>query len=94
MKDNIKKTVALKYSVENDDAPIVVASGKGEIAKKILEIAKKNNIPIKSTDENVLNELLTLPINSEIPPHLYGIVAEIIAFIYKLDKKYEQTLKQ
>jgi flagellar biosynthesis protein len=89
-----KKTVALKYSPNNNNAPIVVASGKGEIAKKILEIAKNNGVPIKETSEDLVNELLTLPINTEIPPHLYSIVAEIIAFIYKLDKKYEQILKQ
>jgi len=93
MNKKLKKTVALKYSPDNDKAPVIVASGKGEIAKKILEIAKKSGIPIKNSDENIVNELLALPINTEIPPHLYGIVAEIISFIYKLDKKYEQILK-
>ncbi len=91
--DKTKKTVALKYNPNENSAPIVVASGKGEIAKKILEIAKKNGVPVKETDEFLVDQLLTLPINTEIPPHLYGIVAEIIAFIYKLDKKYEQILK-
>lgn len=94
MNNKTKKTIALKYSLNEDKAPIVVASGKGEIAKKIIEIAKKNRIPIKTTEEPILDQLLTLPIDSEIPPHLYGIIAEIIAFIYKLDNKYGEIINK
>ncbi len=81
-----KKAVALKYEKGKDNAPKVVAKGKGKVAENIIKIAKENNIHIEENPELV--ELLsTLEIYEEIPPSLYMAVAEILAFIYRTKGK-------
>lgn len=79
-----KKAAALKYdNVFN--SPTVTAVGFGEIADRIIEEAEKSNIPI--VENAALTENLTrLSIGQNIPVELYEAVAEIIAFIYSLDK--------
>lgn len=81
----IKKAVALKYDPESDSAPRITASGKGEIAHKILEEAKKNNIPIRE-DRDIIEVLARLNIGDKIPPELYQAIAEILSFIYRLEE--------
>ena len=48
--DNRNKAVALKYDTDNDVAPVIIASGYGEIANKIIEIAEHNGIPVYRDD--------------------------------------------
>ena len=84
--DKRKKAVALKYERGKDRAPKVVAKGKGLIAEKILEIAKENKIPLYE-DKGLAEVLEALEINTEIPPELYRAVAEVLAFVYSLNKK-------
>ncbi|MDK2900358.1 EscU/YscU/HrcU family type III secretion system export apparatus switch protein [Thermosipho africanus] len=75
-----KLAVALKYDPEVDFVPFVIAKGKEEVAKKILEIAKNSGVPIvKSPD--LVNELYKLKVLEEIPKKLYLAVAEIIVFL-------------
>lgn len=81
----IKKAVALSYK-EEFNAPKVVAKGKGEIAEKIVEVGKKENVEIYK-DEELIDELISLELHEEIPPELYEAVAEIILFVYRLDKE-------
>lgn len=83
--DKKKKAVALKYTKESV-APTVIAKGEGYIAEKIIEKGKEENINIYE-DKNVIDDLIKLNIGQEIPPELYEVVAEIIAFVYYLDKK-------
>lgn len=80
-----KKAVALRYN-KDDSAPKVVAKGKGEIADKIVEKGKKSEIQIYE-DEKLVDNLLKLELYEEIPPELYEAVAEIILFVYSLDRK-------
>ena len=80
------KAVALKYDQEKSNAPKVVAKGRGEIAKKIIEIAKTNHLPLYE-DKNLVLILEALEVESEIPPELYRAVAEVLAFIYRLNRK-------
>ncbi|MBB6062978.1 flagellar biosynthesis protein [Thermosipho japonicus] len=75
-----KLAVALKYDPEVDFVPFVVAKGKEEVAKKILEIAKKSGIPIVKSPE-LVDELYKLKVLEEIPKKLYLAVAEIIVFL-------------
>lgn len=79
----ISKAVALNYDIQNDDAPIVTAKGSGEIAKKIIKIAQENNIPIKQ-DEDLVELLSKLELDTQIPPQMYKAIAEIFRFIYKV----------
>ena len=81
-----KKAVALQYDIEKDNAPRITASGQGEIAKKIIETAKKHDIPIKK-DQDVVEILARLNIGDEVPPELYEVIAEILSFIYNLENK-------
>ena len=81
-----KEAVALKYSYKDDNAPKVVAKGKGVTAENIIKIAKENNISIKE-DPELLQILSKLDIYEEIPPKLYKAVAQILSFIYKTKKE-------
>ena len=83
--DKSKKAVALKYDT-NDTSPFVLAKGKGYIAEKIIEKGKDQNIHIHK-DENIIDNLMQLDIGEDIPPELYEVVAEIIAYVYYLDRK-------
>ena len=78
--------LALKYQPKSDNAPRVTAKGKGKVAEKIIEIAKKNNIYIHN-DPDLIEVLSQLDINDEIPPDLYAVVAELLAFVYSLNRK-------
>jgi len=78
------KAVALKYDRKKDNAPRVIAKGRGEIAEKIIEVAKANNVPLRE-DKNLIQILEALDLETEIPPELYRAVAEVLAFIYRLN---------
>ncbi len=84
-----KEAVALSYNPLNADIPKVIAKGKGKIAENILEQAKAHNIPIQE-DPNLVQLLGQLDLNEAIPEELYQAVAEVFAFIYRLDQLYEK----
>jgi len=79
-----KKAVALKYDKEKDDSPRVAAKGQGRVAEKIIELAKKHDIPIKD-DPDLIEVLSSLEINEEIPSEIYVAVAELLAFVYSMN---------
>lgn len=76
--------VALEYKREKMNAPVVIAKGKGIIAEKIIEIARKHNIPL--VENRWLAQMLykLVEVGEEIPVKLYQAVAEILAYIYRL----------
>lgn len=80
----LKKTVALKYNQSQDQAPRIIASGRGKIAEKILKKAREKNIPIKE-DKDVVEVLAELNVGDEIPAELYLVIAEILSFFYDLE---------
>jgi flagellar biosynthesis protein len=86
MKHKYEKAAALKYRHGKDSAPTLVAKGKGKIAEKIIAIAKENGIAIKE-DKELVEFLSMLDLYQEIPPELYRAVAEILAFVYAMNKK-------
>lgn len=86
MQVNKKKAVALGYNRSQDNAPKVLASGAGEIANKIISLAKEHDIPIKE-DPDLIEILSKVEIDQEIPPNLYKAVAEIFSFLYKITNK-------
>lgn len=90
-KDKQKIAVALKYDKEKHRAPRVTAKGTGLIAEKILELAKKENIPI-TEDPDMVTVLAQLDFNDEIPPELYKAVAEILAFAYRINNKMKENI--
>jgi flagellar biosynthesis protein len=82
-----KTAAALRYSpVDGDTAPRVVASGQGYVAEEILRIAREHDIPLRE-DPELAGALAALDVGSTIPPELFRAVAEIIAFVYRLNGK-------
>ena len=79
-----KKAVALTYDPSNS-APQVVASGQGAIAERIIEKAKEADVATYK-DEGLADTLLKLEIGDMIPPELYGVVAEILVYVDRMDK--------
>lgn len=83
-----KTAVALSYE-PGDQAPKVIASGKGYLADKIVEKAKENNVPLHK-DSKLAGTLSKLEIGECIPPQLYDVVAEILIFVDRADKIRER----
>lgn len=81
-----KKAVALQYDSERDAAPRIVASGRGAIAEQILGLAKENDVPMHE-DKALVETLLAFEVGKEIPVELYAVVAEMLAFAQRLDKR-------
>lgn len=85
-KDKQVKAAAIKYEPLNDNAPKLTAKGAGKVAERIIELAKKEGIPIQE-DPDLVGALMQLDFQDEIPPELWKAVAEILAFAYRLNRK-------
>jgi len=81
-----RKAVALKYDPGENTAPILVAKGKGHLADQILEKAQQHGIPVQE-DSSLVEVLSKLDVDQEIPQELYTLVAEILSFVYRADRK-------
>ena len=79
----VTRAVALRFDEQTDSVPLVIAQAKGEIAKRIVELALEYDIPIYS-DSGLVEQLLELDYYSAIPPHLYKAVAQVIVYVYQL----------
>ena len=79
-----KQAIALEYD-PTEDAPKVVASGRGLLAERIIERAKEAKVPIHQ-DSKLADTLSRLEIGEMIPPELYEVVAEILVFVDAMDK--------
>jgi flagellar biosynthesis protein len=77
--------VALAYEV-GDSAPVVVASGKGHVGEKIIEVARANGVPLEHNPA-LAEALSTVELDTEIPEELYVAVAEILGFILRASGK-------
>lgn len=82
-----KEAIALSYNPTKNSSPTVVAKGRGKIADTILERAELHDVPIYE-DPNLVQLLGQLDLNTSIPEELYQAVAEVFAFIYRLDEKH------
>lgn len=84
-----KAAIALRYDVDRDKAPLIIASGRGPVADEILRIAEENKIPLYE-DPELAKLLSKLELDVEIPPELYTLVAEVLFFVYRLDRMAEK----
>ncbi len=81
-----KRAAALAYRPGAEAVPRVTASGRGAVAERILEVARAAGIPIR--EDAALAEILShLDPGDPIPPETYRAVAEILAFLYRLDRE-------
>lgn len=85
MKKSRKSASVLKYEENQDVSPKLIAKGKGIVADHILKEAEKHEIPVRK-DPSLTELLSQLEINQSIPEELYQAVAEVFAFIYKVDR--------
>ena len=83
-KEKVRQAVALAYNPE-DDAPTVIASGKGALAERIIEKAQEAAVPVHR-DDKLADTLSRLDIGDMIQPELYEVVAEILVFVDAMDK--------
>lgn len=83
-REKVKQAIALEYDPE-ENAPKVIASGRGLIAEKIIEKAKESDVPVHR-DDKLADTLSRLEIGEMIPPELYEAVAEILVFVDSMDK--------
>ena len=88
-----KEAIALTYVPGESAGPKVVAKGKGKIAENILAKASAHDIPVHE-DPSLVELLGQLDLNEAIPEELYQAVAEVFAFIYRVDKEHKLTRRQ
>ena len=79
-----KTAVAVAYN-PGEVAPKILAVGKGEVAERIIETAKENDVPFYR-DNKLAETLSRLQIGDTIPPELYEVVAEILVFVDDMDR--------
>ncbi len=82
----LRRAVALEYDPAETGAPVVKATGKGTIAEHILALARKNGVPIRE-DRELMELLARLDLGDEIPPALYTVVAELLAYVYRVNAR-------
>lgn len=81
-----KKAVALKYNLEQDLAPVVIASGYGAVAERIINIAEERGIPVYR-DDSAASMMCMLEVGANIPEELYQVVATIYVQILETANK-------
>ncbi len=82
----VQQAVALQYQGDKDRAPRVVAKGSGFMAKQIIKSANQHGVPLYQN--SVLSSMLmAVELDREIPPEMYQAVAEILAYIYRIDQR-------
>lgn len=86
MEEKPKAAAALSYNAEKDAAPKIIAAGRGYLAELIEKLARETGVPVYHNPELAFT-LTGLGLDQEIPPTLYRAVAEIIAWVYNLERK-------
>lgn len=84
------EAVAIKYD-EKTEAPRVIAKGYGNIADKIIETAKMHDLYVHESPE-LVNLLMQVDLDQQIPPELYVAIAELLAWLYHLEGKDTEEL--
>ena len=87
-----KQAIALEYD-PSEEAPRVIASGKGALAERIIEKAKEADVPVHR-DDKLAETLSRLEIGDMIPPELYEVVAEILVFVDDMDRLKAKVRQQ
>jgi len=89
----IKSAVSLQYKKGINTAPKVTAKGQGWMAEKIIKMAQERSIPIRE-DKDLLNLLSEIDVGREVPESLYKVVAELLAWVYQLNRNYPDSTSQ
>ncbi|NPA11211.1 MAG: flagellar biosynthesis protein FlhB [Epsilonproteobacteria bacterium] len=84
------KAVALKYKAYEDNAPKVLAKGKGVLAEKIIQKAKEFDVPLFQ-NEVLAEMLLNVDVGEEVPPKMYNAVVEVFVWLHKLEERAQMS---
>lgn len=87
-----QQAIALTYDMAKNTAPKVVAKGTGHLAEQILAAAHKNAVPVYQ-NKTLTGMLMAIDLDREIPPELYRVVAEVLAYVYRIDQRLGNRLK-
>ncbi len=79
--------VALKYDIDHDNAPVLIAKGQDLMALRIVEIGEQNHVAVIENKPLARGIYASTPLNSEIPAEYYGVVAEILVKVFRMNKK-------
>jgi len=77
---------ALQYEPGQEGAPRVTAAGRGDLARLIGDMARENDVPVYE-DAELAKTLYRLGVSTEIPAELYEVVAQVLVFVARIDKK-------
>ncbi len=89
----LDKAVALLYDRKTSDAPRVVASGRGVIARRIIETAREAGIHIRE-DPDLVEILSKVAVGKDIPVELYQTIAEILSFVYQVNDNLKAKVEK
>lgn len=83
---NGRSAAVIRYEEGKDEAPTVIAHGKGAIASQIIALAKENDIPLQQ-DSSLVGNLIDMDLGESIPPQLYSVIAEILLMIEEMEQE-------
>lgn len=86
------RAVALRYRSGDDPAPRITAAGSGPVAERILEIAREHGLPLRE-DPDLVEALAVLDLGAMIPPELYEMIAEVLAWAYRANSSFQLTTR-
>jgi flagellar biosynthesis protein len=82
--------VALKYNPQTDYTPIIVASGHGAVAERIINLADENGVPVYR-DDSAAAVLSMLDVGQGVPPELFSVIAGIYVKVLDIASKYKKS---
>lgn len=87
-----KQAVVIRYDKDQDSAPRVTAKGRGYVAEHIINLGKQHAVPLYQ-NKTLASMLMAIELDKEIPPELYSAIAEVLAYIYRLDQRMSKSKK-
>ena len=87
-----RRAAAISYDPDMHDVPILSAFGEGNVADKIVALAKESGVPVLP-DPSLASLLSKISVGDEIPEELYQAVAKILVFVSEVDRSYSEKLK-
>jgi len=82
--------VALGYQPGSGRAPEIVAKGYGHLAEHILEVARERGVPVRE-DADLAGTLSRLETGTQIPEELYQAIADVLAFVYRMNAGFARV---
>jgi flagellar biosynthesis protein len=80
-----RRAVALRYDPAQENAPVLIAKGKGYLADKIIELAREHGIHVQS-DPALVELLMEVDLSEQVPPQLYKVVAKVLTTVYRVNQ--------